>query len=695
MAISHLPRMIEKRIRMLLEIFPGVVLTGARSVGKTSVAEQIAKETASLYLDLEVPANLSLLKGDAIEVLEQHANKLIVIDEVQKMPALFEQIRVVTDRERSKGLRAGKFLLISSASGRLMRQTGESLTGRVASIRMHGLNCIEAKPRGDLQRLWDRGGYPESFLADTEGACQQWHRQYLSHQFVNDLSELQPRISTSTVAELLLKMASLQGSPLNVSDLSNDLRISRRTVSNYLDVLECVMLIRKLPAFSFRPGYAEAKRPKYYVCDSGLLHRALKVNAAQILSEAYHKVRGPSWEGFVIDNLSSVLPSDWDLSYYRDHKGNEIDLVVKLPGGKLWAIAIKSGPASQLTKQYARALRNLQPERAFIVHGGTTSHEIGRNVRALTLEDMMKEFWANNDELNMPDESAEPLPIREDSFAELKQSIIAGASTLPVLRNEYLSGLLSEAATIVRESTGTEGKNGRLLWARAREQIVKPFAFESSLDNFAIDKYKYFDSMVEALECMLALKINGPGVRNKYVASFADLCAYDLFVSLAAALLSNARYQALQHLLTSYFNCKGVSFDSLAFRTAACRDSQSVSGHVFAHSSAARRKWFVEAELVIMLHSMLVANKEQAEHFVWYPHAFGDEAPPVLQFFSRTETQRGLEDLLLCLGEPSLEHLRRCFGRYSSRLDSEPFLSNIFPAELERKMFVSKWGRLK
>ncbi len=695
METLFLPRLIEKRIRMLLGIFPGVVLTGARRVGKTSVAEQIAKESASLHLDLEAPANLSLLKGDAIEVLEQHSNKLIVIDEVQKMPALFEQIRVVIDRERSKGLRAGKFLLLGSATGSMMRQSGESLTGRVASIRMHGLNCLEAKPQGDLQKLWDRGGYPESFLADSASDCQKWRSQYLSHQFVSDLAALQPRISASTVAELLIKLAALQGSPLNLSDLSDDLGISRRTVSNYLEVLECVMLIRKLPAFSFRRGYAEAKRPKYYVCDSGLLHQALKVNARQIQSEAYHKIRGASWEGFVIDNLASVLPSDWDLSYYRDHKGNEIDLVVKLPGGKLWAIEIKSGPASQLTQQNARALRTLQPERAFIVHGGTTSNEIGRNVRAITLEDMMKELWENNDELNIPDESADPLPIRGDSFAELEQAMITGKSTLPVLRNEYISSLLGEAATIVRESTGTEDKNGRHLWARAREQIVKPFAFESSLDNFAIDKYKYFDSLIEALECMLALKINVPGVRNKYVASFADLCAYDLFVSLAAALLSNARYKALQHFLSSYYELKGESFDCLAFRTAECKEPQGLAVHVFAHSSPERKKWFVEAELVIMLHSLLVADRENAEHFVWHPHAFWENAPPVLKFFSRAESQRGLENLLLCLGEPSLEHLRGCFDRYSNMLGPDPLRTIVFPDELERKMFVAKWGRLK
>ena len=331
-------RRAEKQVTDLLRIFPATVLLGARQVGKTTLAKTIARQRASTFYDLENPLHCQALRADPVGQLCRHDGRLVVLDEVQKMPEIFEAIRSAIDQLNPNA--AGKFLLLGSASGKLLRQS-ESLFGRVGRVELFGIDRLEAPE--DLNRLWNRGGFPKSLLADDDSESLVIRRQ----MFDGNFSWVDTRASPESLIRLLMCLAHNQGGIINVRDIAGQLEVANNTIKRHLDMLAQMMLVRALPAFAKSGGQSLIKKPKYYIRDSGIVHSLLNI-ASIAASNVADNVRGASWEGFVIENILAVLPRLWQASFYRDRQGNEIDLILQKPDGckasKDWSAKLSKSP---------------------------------------------------------------------------------------------------------------------------------------------------------------------------------------------------------------------------------------------------------------------------------------------------------------------------------------------------------------
>jgi hypothetical protein len=352
-------------VRARLGQFPAVALLGPRQAGKTTLAEQIAAERPSVYLDLESPADREKL-ADAALYLSGHEDKLVIIDEVQRAPELFQTLRGLIDQGRRRNLRAGRFLLLGSASIDLLRQSGESLAGRIAYVELGPLSVLEAE--GDAREaLWIRGGFPDSFLAENDEASAIWRENFIRTYLERDIPQLGPRVPAETLRRFWTMLAHVQGGLLNAAQLARGLDVDGKTVARYLDLLVDLLLVRRLPPFHANVGKRLVKSPKVYVRDSGIVHTLLGLDDRD--SVLGHPVTGGSWEGFVIENLLSAAPERVNASFYRTSAGAEMDLVLEM-SGRTWAVEIKRGLVPKLDKGFHHARADLAPERCFVVYSG-------------------------------------------------------------------------------------------------------------------------------------------------------------------------------------------------------------------------------------------------------------------------------------------------------------------------------------
>ena len=365
----------------LLDGNPAVVLTGPRQVGKTTLAHRIASERDAVYLDLERPRDLARI-ADVEQYCEIHADKLLVLDEVHRSPGLFAPLRGIIDRRRRSGRRTGQFLFLGSASINLMRQSGETLAGRVAYCELHPLSVSETGG-GERLRLWHRGGFPESFLARTDERAFDWRLDFIRTYLERDVPALGPRIPAETLRRFWTMLAHNQGQTFNAASFARGLDVNGVTIGRYLDLMVDLLLVRRLPPWTSNLGRRLVKAPKVYVRDSGICHALLGIETLDELLG--HPVVGGSWEGFVIENIVGALPRRASWGCYRTAGGAEIDLVVDMGAGEVWAVEIKRSTAPSVSKGFHSACEDLKPKRKLVVHGGDESFPLARDVEAVAL----------------------------------------------------------------------------------------------------------------------------------------------------------------------------------------------------------------------------------------------------------------------------------------------------------------------
>lgn len=359
-------------IRELLGHFPAVVLTGPRQCGKTTLARMLADEGegGSLYLDMEKPADLRKLT-DADAFLDAHAGKLVILDEVQRYPDLFPQLRGIIDRRRV----AGRFLLLGSASPLLLRQSGESLAGRAAHVELSPLRVSEVGA-GEAARLWQRGGFPDSFLATTDALSYRWRAEFIRTFLERHIPQLGFRVPAEALHRLWRMLAHYHGEVLNKSRLGQALDVSHTTVAHHLDMLSQTYMLRQLPPLLPNLKKRLVKSPKVYLRDSGLLHALLELETDEDLRG--HPVFGASWEGFALEQVLHAHPG-WRASHFRTASGIELDLVLE-KGRRRLAFEFKASSAPTLTRGFHQAVELLKPEHTSVIAPVDGAYPIGKAI---------------------------------------------------------------------------------------------------------------------------------------------------------------------------------------------------------------------------------------------------------------------------------------------------------------------------
>src|SRR5438270_4827502 len=306
-----LQRAANTRLIRLLGQFPAVALLGPRQVGKTTLALSLATEAdkSVVYLDLELPSDRAKL-SDAEFYFATHEEDLLILDEIHRAPGIFQTLRGIIDRRRRKGIRTGQFLLLGSASIDLLQQSAETLAGRIAYMELTPFlesEVVGFSPNAS-QALWVRGGFPDSFLAETEVQSFEWRAAFIQTYLERDVPSLGPRIPAETLHRFWQMLAHNQGQMLTAAQLAAGLGISGQTFARYLDIMVDLLLVRRLQPWASNVGKRLVRSPKVYVRDSGLLHTLLGIRDQETLLG--HPVVGASWEGMLIENILSTIPAN-------------------------------------------------------------------------------------------------------------------------------------------------------------------------------------------------------------------------------------------------------------------------------------------------------------------------------------------------------------------------------------------------
>ncbi len=383
-------RMIKRHLQQLtaerLGQFPAVALLGPRQVGKTTLAQTIAEQYPSIYLDLEAPSDRAKLSEPSL-YLSSHEDKLVILDEVQRIPDIFQVLRGLIDSGRKRGLATRRFLLLGSASIELLQQSGESLAGRINYIELPPLGLQEVGA-GQCEQLWLRGGFPDSFLAANDQASFVWRESFIRTYLERDIPLLGPRVPAETLRRFWTMLAHQQGALINAAQIARSLAVDGKTVARYLDLLVDLLLVRRLLPWHNNVKKRLVKSPKVYVRDSGITHALLGlIDNEQLLG---HPVVGASWEGFVIENILSVAPASTEAYFYRTLAGAEMDLLLKMPGNELWGIEIKRNLTPKLSKGFYHASADLPLTQSFVIYPGQESYPLNDNVNAINLRQLME-----------------------------------------------------------------------------------------------------------------------------------------------------------------------------------------------------------------------------------------------------------------------------------------------------------------
>ena len=374
-------RIVTDQVREALGEYPAVALLGPRQTGKTTLALEIGEAAGALYLDLESEQGRARLANPEL-YLSDHLDSLVILDEVHRMPGLFPVLRGLIDKSRRAGRRSGQYLLLGSASMDLLKQSGESLAGRISYIELAPFAILEAG-RSGMDELWSRGGFPDSFLASSEGASLRWRQDFIRTYLERDIPQFGPRIAAETLRRLWTMLAWNQGGLLNMSKLGRSLGISVKTVGSYIDLLVDLLLVRRLEPWHDNVGKRLVRSPKVFIRDSGLAHGLLGITTRDALLS--HPVVGESWECFVIENLLDSAPREVQGCFYRTGGGAELDLLLVWPDGRRWAVEVKRSTAPKLERGFHSACADLKPERSFVVYPGNERYRISEKVEAIPL----------------------------------------------------------------------------------------------------------------------------------------------------------------------------------------------------------------------------------------------------------------------------------------------------------------------
>ena len=369
-----------------LENQAAVVLLGPRQVGKTTLALWVAEQQPSVYLDLERSSDRRIMIEPDL-YLDEQAGKLVILDEVQQLPGLFKSLRGQIDTRRRQGFRTGQFLLLGSASNVLLHQSAESLAGRVRYFEMPPL-LLDEVGTDRLNELWLRGGFPDSFQADTNKTSLDWRKDFLRTYLERDIPALGPRIPANTLRRFWTMLAHAQGGLLNAAALAEGLGISGQTVGRYLDLLVDLMLVRRLQPWHENVGKRLVKSPKVFVRDSGLVHALLGLETFEDLLG--HPVVGGSWEGFCLEALIAAAPAGTEPFFYRTSAGAEVDLVLRLPGGGTWAIEVKRTTTPKVSRGFHLAVADIKADQGVLVYAGEHDIPVAQGLRAMPLASVLE-----------------------------------------------------------------------------------------------------------------------------------------------------------------------------------------------------------------------------------------------------------------------------------------------------------------
>jgi len=365
---------LETRLRARLRASPAVALLGPRQCGKTTLARRLAADRSSHYFDLEHPADLARL--DEPFTALARLKGLIVIDEVQRRPDLFPTLRVLLDR---KPLPA-RILVLGSASPDLLRQASESLAGRIAFVEMGGFTLDEVGA-ARLDRLWDRGGFPRSFLARSQRDSVAWRRDFVQTFLERDLPQLGVRVPSLTMRRFWTMLAHYSGGLWNSSEVGRSLGEAHTTIRRHLDTLAGALVVRILQPWHANLGKRQVKAPKVYVRDTGLLHQLLGIESHEQL--AAHPKLGASWEGFVIEQLLAATRST-DAYFWRTATGAELDLLL-IHKGRRVGVEVKYSDAPRFGSSMATAMKDLELDRLLVVYPGEQTYDLGAGIQAMPL----------------------------------------------------------------------------------------------------------------------------------------------------------------------------------------------------------------------------------------------------------------------------------------------------------------------
>jgi len=363
-----------RQVRRAISANPVTVLYGPRQCGKTTLARQIAEAACAEYFDLEDPVSQRRLSEPMTALLPLRG--LVVIDEVQRQPDLFPMLRVLSDR---KPLRA-RFLVLGSASPELLRQSSESLAGRVAFIEMGGFDLSEAGAAA-MRRLWWRGGFPRSFLARSDTESRSWQENFIRTFLERDIREYGVEVPPVTLRRMWSMLAHYHGQIWNASELSRSLGEAHSTVKRHLDILTSALMVRQLQPWHANLGKRQVKSPKVYVRDTGLLHALLGIPSFRALEG--HPKLGASWEGLVVEEVIRAV-GERNAYFWATQAGAELDLLLMV-GGQRYGVEVKYGDAPGMTKSMRIALEDLDLKRLFVVYPGTESYELDEQTVVIPL----------------------------------------------------------------------------------------------------------------------------------------------------------------------------------------------------------------------------------------------------------------------------------------------------------------------
>jgi uncharacterized protein len=376
---------VEQRIAQ----FSSVALLGPRQVGKTTLAHTIAERRGSgaLYLDLERAQDRRQL-DDPDAFLAAHTDKLIIMDEIQRVPEIFTSLRSAIDDRRRMGEKGGKFLLLGSASIDLLRQSSESLAGRITYVDLPPLQPDEvAAGGGNIDALWLRGGFPESYLAASDSQSLQWRLDFIRTYLERDVRQFGLQVGAEPLELFWRMIANDQGELFNGQRYARSLGVSGPTVARYLEIFENLLLFRILRPWHNNVGKRLVKSHRTYVRDAGLLHAMLGLEMMQGLRG--HSVVGKSWEGFVIEALIAAAGPFARTWFYRTAAGAEADLVIEFGADCIWAIEIKLSTAPTVDRGFHQACEDVAAKRRILVHRGETAFPMRGGIEALPLVNVL------------------------------------------------------------------------------------------------------------------------------------------------------------------------------------------------------------------------------------------------------------------------------------------------------------------
>ncbi|MCY4325428.1 MAG: ATP-binding protein [Betaproteobacteria bacterium] len=681
-----IPRRAENLLLAELADTAAVILTGARQTGKSALARKVAATRASVIYDLENTDNYRALRDPGAE-LRRHSGKLVVIDEVQKRPELFSQLRVIIDEERSAGNSAGKFLLLGSVTGKLQGQS-EGLTGRAARMQLHPFDWLEVRGHTDLPSLWNRGGHPRSLLAATDELSSKRRQDYLDLTLYADVLSTSTRVR-ATLADyknLLLLLADRQKDIANKARLASDLGLPLTTVNAMLANLEELMIVRRLPAYAVKVSPRVAKNPKYYICDSGLLHTVMGKSAADLASRS----RGASWEGFVIQNLIAVLPRGWEAYFFKIHgNGHEIDLLLQIPGGGLWAVEIKAGASAMPDRRFTKPLKILAPERSFIVtYGEAAPRNIG-NIEILSLADMMNELLAQTVPLHKPQADVMMLSAASNAFTRIMQALNDNdEKRINIRRPQFIKHFSRLIDTIFQEQNAA-------LWQKQRNELICWLAAEAARTPELPEADTWLAALIRVLEKILAIQSQESG------SSFSKACCHDLFVQVLATLIDKRCFGAVCRLATSKYYLDGKMLESARFSLRPIDRDSIIAESLASFNPPDSVAALIDAELILMLHDNLprkTTSKNSGLH--WRPAILlAQPGTPPAPFFVRAQEPAGATALLACFGLPpdtaGVRTLQTAGAEILKRAQLSDSQNAVDWQRIERCLNINSWNDLQ